>query len=527
MDDASPDTPLAEHRAFHARPLDGDELAALEALKAATEGNAAQYVAIVSVLVSLKERYEVQVRTERIAAELERHGLETTNLRQHLGQLQSWGNVTWTQDTARVSSLDEFRKRRELWQLTAAGHAVHHAVVRVLGAAERAGALQRTLFREIRENLSALGEAIDAADAPAVYLRLRDLDSALNDLAENARDFHSKIAELRREQEVDPERFLAYKALLIDYLQEFLDDLVRYRVVIADQVRAVAARGVDRLARLAAEGDDSRNIFGDDDLAARWRARFDGLTAWFVAGPGGDRTGADRLTDATTGAIRSLMILLRRLTESASRPITRASEMLLLARWFQRCGTAAEAHALFDAAFGLGRPVHLGQDDTDPDRTPPSTSWWDAPPVEVPITLRRFGRHAAPGRTTPVADYSEVKRFLADEHDARRRERAEAARRLTARPLDGRVISASELDFLLELLDRAAHRRDPLSPLDTCAEAEGARLVLRTQPGSRCVVVSQRGRLAIDDVLLTVEAVDGARAGEPFPAGATAERSSA
>ena len=118
---------------------------------------------------------------------------------------------------------EDFDRRRELWQLTAAGHAAYDSVLGVLGAADEAGSLQRALFRDIRENLDALVAAVDAGDATATYLRLRDLDGALRDLAANARDFHAAMAQLRREHELDPDRFLAYKHLLIDYLQQFLE----------------------------------------------------------------------------------------------------------------------------------------------------------------------------------------------------------------------------------------------------------------------------------------------------------------
>jgi len=495
-----------ERAPLHLRPLIGDELELLQVLKAATSEQATDYMTILSVFVALKERYEIQVRAERLVAELERIGHDPTNLPTQLRQLQDWGNLTWTQDTTRVSRIDDFKRRRELWQLTAAGQAAHDAVVRVLGAAEHAGALQRTLFRELREHLGALATAVDDADAAAVYLRLRDLDSALRDLAANARDFHARIAELRREQEVDPERFLAYKAMLIDYLQEFLDDLVRWRVVIAQQVLDVESRDLDRVARLAAEGDDSRNIFGDDDLAQRWRDRWNGLRRWFVAAGDGRRTGAEELSDATTVAIRSLMALLRRLTESANRPITRASEMLVLARWFQRC-TTGEAHELFDAAFGLGRLVHVNAAEADPEAVAPSVSWWDSPPVDIPVTLRTYGKHASPGRTGPASDFSTQKRVLADEHETARRRRADAARRLVARPVADRVLSSGELDFLLELIDRAAHRREidasnGLEPLD--AEAEGARLVLLPKPGDEFEIWTHRGVLTISDYAVEV-----------------------
>ncbi|MCB1027429.1 MAG: DUF2397 family protein, partial [Microthrixaceae bacterium] len=148
---AEPGSP-ADRRpgALHLRLLDGEERNKLRVLRAATEANAPIYLAILEVFVAARERYEVEIRTERIAAELAAAGVNAEGLEPALEQLRDWGNLTWTQDTVRVSRLEDFRRRRALWQLTAAGQASHDAVIAVLGASDQAGSLQRTLFREIR-----------------------------------------------------------------------------------------------------------------------------------------------------------------------------------------------------------------------------------------------------------------------------------------------------------------------------------------------------------------------------------------
>lgn len=482
------------------RPLlDGEDRQRLQVLKVATEQNAPVYVAVLSALVAAKERYRVQVRTDEIAAALTTAGVDVNglNLTTHLEQLKDWGAVTWTQDTGRVARLEDFHRRRELWQLTAAGHAAYDAVQAVLGAAELAGSLQQALFRDIEENLAALATALDNGDATAVYLRLRDLDGALRDLAANARDFHAAMAQLRREHELVPERFLAYKHLLIDYLQDFLDDLVRHRLRIAAQVTDVEQRGIERLVELATAGDDSVGPFGhpDRDLATAWRLRWAGLASWFRPGEPGTQAGVQELADATTVAIRDLMAFLRRLTESATRPITRASELLHLARWFAR-SDEADAHRLFDAAFGLASPEHLGLLEADPDRTPASTSWWDASPVDVPVTLRELGRRPPVPLPVPVADFAATKERLAAEHAVRRAARTDAAARLSARPVDGRVLSPGEFALLLELLDRALHQRAVEGEFKVEVEAEGTRLMVATADCDT-VVATEAGTLTL------------------------------
>src|ERR1700691_1110802 len=52
------------------RLLDAEELAQLQVLRGAVEPSAPIYAAILSVLVAAKERYQVEVRTEHLAAEL-------------------------------------------------------------------------------------------------------------------------------------------------------------------------------------------------------------------------------------------------------------------------------------------------------------------------------------------------------------------------------------------------------------------------------------------------------------------------
>jgi uncharacterized protein (TIGR02677 family) len=484
------------------RPLDADERVQLQVLRAATEANAPLYAAVLSVLVTAKERYQVQVRTEDIAHDLSTAGWDVGALTSTLEQLKDWGAVTWTQDTSRVARLEDFNRRRELWQLTPAGNVAHESVLRVLGAAEQAGSLQRALFRDIRENLDALAEAVGSGDATATYLRLRDLDGALHDLAANARDFHATMAELRRESELAPDRFLAYKHLLIDYLQQFLDDLFRYRSLIAAQVAGVEERGLERLVELAAKGDDSAGLFADRDMAAVWRGRWAGLAGWFRSGPSRATTGAEDLAAATTSAIRDLMAFLRRLTESATRPITRSSELLHLARWFAR-SAPDEAHRLFDAAFGLGLPHHLGQDEADPDLTPASSSWWQAAPVEVPVMLREYGRRAPAPPPAAAADYHVVKQRLAAEHHLRRAARVDAASRLTARPIEGRQLTPGEFALLLELVDRALHQRPLDREFKVEVEAEGVRLLIATADGPTRIA-TPAGALTLTGIELEV-----------------------
>lgn len=496
---------------LHERLADGEVRSKLRVLRAATEEGAPRYLAILSVFIEARERYEIELPTQAISDALAARGVAIDNLDAALGQLKEWGNLTWTQDTARVARLEDFRRRKALWQLTAAGQAAHAAVLAVLDADDQQGSLQRTLLREIRESLALLGDAVDSGDSEQVYLRLRDLDGSLRELAANARDFHASVAVLRRDHDVDPERFLAYKELLIDYLEQFLDHLITQREQVARAVRAVEQRDIDRVVALAAEGDDSGGLFDDGDRQALWRTRWDGLAAWFTRSPGRP-SGADDLERATTAAIRDLLNLLRRVTESARRPITRASELVTMARWFRRLDSDEAAAELFDAAFGLGRLLHLSGAPAEPEPLPATTPWRSSPPVPVPVTLREHGRRPSPGRPTPATDFRAAKARLAAEHAAAQKARADAASRLVARPIEGRVLSDSELTVMFELLDRAAHRRavGDIEADHTPVVIETASAVLVPDPAGM-VVRTRRGTLTLDGHRLEVSAIGADR----------------
>jgi hypothetical protein len=180
---------------FADAPLDGDERARLLALRAATTENTPLYIAVLTALAEAAQAYRLQLRTSEIRARLvDSPGLDTdeAGIRAALDQLRSWGCVDWVQDPSiRALSIEEYLKRHELWEITPIGTATLAAVDALLGATLESGALQRTMFRQVRATLADLTTAVVAGDAPGVYLRLRDLDLALAQLATNAREFYA------------------------------------------------------------------------------------------------------------------------------------------------------------------------------------------------------------------------------------------------------------------------------------------------------------------------------------------------
>lgn len=465
------------------QPLTIEERDRLAALRAASSEQAVVYAAVLTVLAEAKAAYHLQMRTGDIRRQLEAapvaamfDDLSDRALRPALDQLREWKCVDWVQDPSfRASSVEEYLKRHELWELTPIGEATLRSIRLVLAATEAPGSLQRAMFRQIRDALDDLARAVDVADATRVYLRLRDLDLAIGELAANAREFYATINRIAREDRLEDHVFLLYKDQLIAYLQDFHDDLVRNRSLIGQRLVDLDDRLRTDIISLADEGDDSGGLFG---TGVSWAQRWDGMLDWFVAGRI-HRSEADSLIAATTVAIRELLTLLRRLTEQATRPVNRASELQATAAWFARCDSDDAAHQLFDAAFGLAPTAHLGFPMIDPDTAGRFPSWWQTEPVDIPVSLREYGRRAAPGRTARRHDFSEAKAALAAERARTEQQRSLAAERLVTIDV-GDTIDADAWAVMLTYLDRVLAARPPADDFDTTITTAHAIVRLRS-----------------------------------------------
>jgi hypothetical protein len=184
--------------------------------------------------------------------------------------------------------------------------------------------------------------------------------------------------------------------------------------------------------------------------------------------------------------------------------VDRTSELVALARWFHRCDRDADAHALFDVAFGLGRTPRVSGLPSDPTATGPRASWWSAEPVEIAVSLRERGQSSTPGKTARAVDFSGQREALAAEAEAAELARAEAAVGLASEPLAGRVLSRAELELLLGLVDECLLAL-PAGDGEAVAHAaaEGVTVLVRPDPAA-CTVRSVDGDLVFEGLVVEV-----------------------
>ena len=195
--------------------------------------NAGVYRAVLRTFAQAKERFIVHLRPEDVAAELRTHADE--QLTQALEQLVAWGNLRADVDTGRVATVEDFHRKRSLYQLTAAGQAAEQAIAFYEEAIGRRGQLQSVALADIAEQLRSLKVlAGDREPDPArTHLLLLSIAERFSSLADNAQAFMSALRRAIDFSDGDIDGFLAYKERLIDYINRFIADLANSGAQIA------------------------------------------------------------------------------------------------------------------------------------------------------------------------------------------------------------------------------------------------------------------------------------------------------
>ncbi|WP_345005837.1 TIGR02677 family protein [Streptosporangium album] len=430
--------------------------------------NALLYRRVLRTFARAKERFIVHLRPEDVAAELRRGSLEQQptqtdeQLAQALEKLVEWGNLHADADTGRVTSVEDFHRKRFLFQLTAAGQAAEQAIAFYEEAIGRRGALQSVALGDIAEQLQSLKALAETADPDPgkTHLLLLTLAERFSSLADNAQAFMASLRRALDFSDGDVEGFVAYKERLIDYINRFIADLANSGARIAALLAELEDRDHHRLLALAArreaadavpEGADAAAAYARAEAAASdsWENRWRGLKDWFVSRDAGRPSQARLLRQAAVTAIKQLIDAVGLLNERRSGRSDRSADFRALARWFAEAPDDAAAHRLWRVAFGLSPARHLTvtaetvaewrQEDLAP-----ATPWQKAPPVRISPQLRRTGSYERRGKPNGVRDRSAARRLLAEQAEREAAETAAARARLCT---DGPA-RLSELDVL-------------------------------------------------------------------------------
>jgi hypothetical protein len=508
------------------------------------------YLWVLRALDRLRAVHQVQAHTDDVARALsELAGLHDEvptldgRLRERLDALADDKVLHRLEDASRAGSLARYRNRQSVYQFSELGYRAFTAVEDVLSARIRDANLSRLIFSDILEDLRELAKATRTSDRDQVYRRLSRLDTVLDDMSRRAAAFHLTLGEIVRSTDTSPGTFLRYKNVLLTHMTDFMDELDRYLPRLTAAVAEVEAAGIDAMSELAADADE-RPFMTRAELLDDWRRRWTALRAWFAASGSAASHGADGghganggsadshgareesraegLRTATRAAVSGVIALLRQVTEAQRGGVNRSSQLRHLAEWVWSTPDEPSAHALMTAAFNLRTARHLGAAHDDAEQISTRASWWDAPGVEISVTLFRKGKPPAAGVPQPARDNAAVKAELRRRQAAVRAAERQAAARLLEEGAHARVLDDAEVKVLLRLLTLATESRSIVAGRLAGASGGNDVLTMRLVPdGHGSTVQTTTGTLYLPGLRLELEP-----AGRLRPAGATSRTES-
>ncbi|WP_327668123.1 MULTISPECIES: TIGR02677 family protein [unclassified Streptomyces] len=440
-----------------------------------------------------------------------------------LDSLNTWGNVTRIYNLRRSGTAQEFIRKDFLYQLTPAGAQVHRTLTLIDQELGATGALQASMLPEVLEALTVLVKAVeksppDLAGAGRAFQRLA---GGFTQLTENAKLFVQGLnRSLAVDDQLDVEAFLAYKDVVVGYLQTFILALSRTGPLISGLIEQAEEAAIRlRLGDIAAlEAAPQLGVAKEDIVARdtdRLAGQWAGVRSWFFEGP--DRLPvAQTLQDRASDAVNHILLTIRQINEQRFRRVDRGADLVTLATWFDAMGDSPQqkVSALWHTAFGMYSARHLGtpRSPDDDEDVLPRASWWDSSPAPVSATYRASGPRMRPGPPPRVRSPRRAKSMLAAELGKQQYEETSAEESMAAR---GPVrlsalgqLNDAEADVLLRCLDHVLSAPQDGSGVRRARTSDG-RLAITLAPveppSPQAASVAMRGgRLRIADMELTV-----------------------
>jgi uncharacterized protein (TIGR02677 family) len=481
-----------------------------------TVEESADYLAIMDLFTAT---LLTDLSASEVASQLAERGvrLSRDTAEERCKSLVAWGNLVPSIRDARVATVAEYIRSRSRYQVSKLGGRVHRQAVEILNTTDGAREVARELLGQIVQSLDRILAMLDggstgpeAVDAEALAGEVTTVFSNQGVFTDSVRDFYAYLAGILSRYDLGGEEYAQFKELLLVYIDLITADVNRHAPAVAHRATLVL-ENADALLEALATLPSLSLPDGTQAERAQGRTRKDwaGLAAWYDDSYGA--SGPEQLRGAARQALGQLITNAKRLLDSSGTGFSRRADFLRLARWFATTDDE-RAHRLYDAAFGIYPARHLlfGPDEPDP-RVGPTTSWTQAEPVPVPVSLRERGDRAARGRTSRVPDpTADRRRLIAEAEQEAEQRQAAAAELALAGTLHGTTISPAARDLLLDLV-AALLAQQPQDDQEAEIVDHDAGLRLRAMPGPDTVVNSPDGTTTFVRLRLTVAGADEGR----------------
>lgn len=436
---------------------------------------------------------------------IEREALEGT-----LRTLVTNGSLRAERDNREVDSAREWRRRRDVYDITPVGERVERLLIEIDALGEQLGSLDGQRLLAVRDALRRIRLQLDAQqpDPVAIEADLRVCSDSVRDLLQGAADFMQVLRDFIGAEQLDGERFVDQQDAVLGHLRGFHRDLRSYEDPIGVAIAEIEHGGVDRMLDLALSARALPPAIGEqteveiraaarDALARQWV----GVHQFFCAA----ESPLPLLTTRVYEAIKAILDIAERLIDRRAGRRDRANAWNTLAALIASADDDT-ARAAFATAVGMRRSRHFGVGYPDQEALRPAggglARWVESEPVAVAAHLRRPGaRMAGAGTPATIAAPPDLRVTVKARQDLEARQLQRLLDRLGAgaslRMSDLHRLEPVELDHLLQWISRAFAQPSATDGSRRATSADGRRTLRLTPPGDaeRCVVEAVHGVL--------------------------------
>ncbi len=343
-------------------------------------------------------------------------------LQQDLKQLVEWKNLIPRQETGRVQTIDDFKRKKFRYQCTPYTIEIERMVAKLQSLGDSfGGSLEATLFERLQLALARLLEQGLALEDGELNQSFEDLYGYFRKMVQNAADYLAHLKSDKVEEQMMTEAFVVYKNAFTQYLQNFVLSMQRSSFKIEALLKKIPP---DQMWQIAARlADYQRNIPRIDAQPSReewidnYLDKYRSLAEWFL-GRAGHPSELWSLQNETTETIRRITRFAQRLSERSQAFRSRRHDYLHLAGWFGQLDDVRVAHQLAALLFGLAQTRHFHgelrtSDDID-------RQVWEEPPTLITV-LPRISGYREKTRPGAIIDRRREKQEVLREYLAQQR----------------------------------------------------------------------------------------------------------
>lgn len=476
-----------------------------------TADNAEEYIAIMglfsSTLLADLSAGEAQTALNRSGIQISIDDLEV-----RCRQLEQWGNLVRSVRVARAATVAEWVSSRSRYQVSKLGGRVARQVNDLLKASDGAREVATELLGITVKTLQSISDRLDnpgSIDADALAGEVTTVFQNQQLFADSSKDFYAFVQSRISRYDLSGPEYAGYKEMLMVYVDLISAEVSRHAPAITALLEALEPR----LSIMLNAFDSLLSLYDADGtpterLPGRSAEDWNELTAWYTGRSG--QSGPAQLRGAADQALAQLIANAKRMLAATGTGVSRRADLLRLAQWFDASDTET-SHRIFNAAFGAYPSRHLLRGpDEDNGRDGPTTSWWDAEPVDVPLSLRERGDRAARGRASRVMDPGlEREALLNEAQEEAERLEAATAELIASGNLNGARLSPAARELLLDRFGALmAAEQDLTEAVIHTDTSLGLTLTVLPAEGRSTVIYGDDGSLTIHDLLLEVHPAD-------------------